>query len=54
VWTWGDDVLVNDVIALVGNVTGVDTVTSVTTPSGTVTIAVDELVHADTVTVNAT
>jgi uncharacterized phage protein gp47/JayE len=51
-WTWGDDIIVNDLIAQVGAVEGVDYVDSVTTPSGTITVDFDTLVTADTVTVS--
>jgi uncharacterized phage protein gp47/JayE len=53
-WTWGGDIIVNDLIAQVGTVEGVDYVDTVTTPSGTVTIDFDTLVTAGTVTVSVT
>lgn len=53
-WTWGRDILPNEIIDIAADVPGVDFVSTVTTPSSTVTIADDELAAAGTITVTVT
>lgn len=50
-WTWGRDVFVSELTAVVEALTQVDYVASVTTPAGTITVDDDELVTAGTITV---
>ena len=51
-WVWGADVIVNELIAVASAVPGVDYVQTVGTPSGTVTVAANELVDGGTITVS--
>lgn len=53
-WPWGRDILTTEIIDIAADVTGVDYVTSVTTPSATVTISDNELAQAGTITVTVT
>lgn len=50
-WTWGRDILTTEIIDVAADVTGVDYVDTVTTPSGTVTVGASQLALAGTVTV---
>lgn len=53
-WTWGRDILLTEIIDIAADVTGVDYVDSVTTPSANVTITDDQLAQAGTITVTVT
>lgn len=53
-WPWGRDILTTEIIDVAADVPGVDYVTSVTTPSGTVTLGDSELAQAGTITVTVT
>lgn len=53
-WTWGRDIMATEIIEVAGAVTGVDYVTTVTTPSGTVTVGDSQLAQAGTITVTVT
>ena len=53
-WEWGKDIVVNDIIAEVGAVSGVDYVDSVAEPSGTVALEFNELAQVGTITVTVT
>lgn len=53
-WPWGRDILVTEIIDIAADVTGVDYVTSVTTPSSTVTLGAAELAQSGTITVTVT
>ena len=50
-WGWGRDIIVNEIIAEVGQVAGVDYVDSVADPSDTVPLAYNELATTGTITV---
>lgn len=51
-WAWGEDVLPAQLISVIDQVPGVDYTDTVTIPSGTVAVDVDELVTIGTITVN--
>lgn len=53
-WQWGRDIFTTEIIDVAADVTGVDYVTSVTTPSATVTLSENELAKAGTITVTVT
>lgn len=53
-WPWGRDILVTEIIDIAADVTGVDYVTSVTTPAAPVTLTDDQLALAGTITVTVT
>lgn len=53
-WTWGRDILVAEITNIAADVPGVDYVTSVATPSGTVAVGASQLANAGTVTVTVT
>ena len=53
-WTWGRDILVSEISDVAADVPGVDYVTTVATPSGTVTVSASQLALAGTVTVTVT
>lgn len=53
-WTWGRDILVTEITDVAADVPGVDYVTSVATPSGTVSVGASQLALAGTVTVTVT
>jgi uncharacterized phage protein gp47/JayE len=50
-WAWGGDVIVNEIITVVSNVEGVDYVSTVTVPAGTIAVGIDGLVTAGAITV---
>ena len=54
VWPWGRDILVTEIIDIAADVTGVDYVTSVTTPAAAVTLTDDQLAQVGTITVTVT
>lgn len=53
-WEWGKSIVVNDIIAELGQVAGVDYVDSVADPSGTVDLEPNELAQVGTITVSVT
>lgn len=53
-WPWGRDIMQSEIIDIAADVPGVDYVTSVTTPSGTVVLGEEQLAQAGTVTVTVT
>jgi uncharacterized phage protein gp47/JayE len=53
-WTWGRDIMTTEIIDIAADVTGVDYVTSVTTPASTVTLTAEQLAQAGTITVTVT
>lgn len=53
-WTWGRDVFVSELTAVVEALAEVDYVASVSIPAGTIAIAADALVTAGTITVTVT
>lgn len=53
-WTWGREIIPNEIINIAADVPGVDFVSTVTTPATTVTVADDELVQAGSITVTVT
>lgn len=53
-WAWGRDIMQSEIIDIAADVTGVDYVTSVTTPSSTVTLAANQLAKSGTITVTVT
>lgn len=53
-WPWGRDIMRTEIIDVAADVAGVDYVDTVTTPTDDVTIAVDELALAGTITVSVT
>jgi uncharacterized phage protein gp47/JayE len=53
-WPWARDIMTTEIIDIAADVPGVDYVTGVTTPSGTVALDLDELAQAGTITVTVT
>ena len=53
-WPWGRDIMPSEIIDIAADVSGVDYVTSVTTPAATVTVGANELVQAGAITVTVT
>lgn len=53
-WTWGRDIIVNEIIDIAADVAGVDYVDTVTTPATDVTIAADELAQYGAITITVT
>jgi uncharacterized phage protein gp47/JayE len=53
-WPWARDIMTTEIIDVAADVPGVDYVTSVAVPSGTVALDLDELAQAGTITVTVT